>query len=522
MLGNTLHGNWEGLCSPTRRKGGLHWEVQGRNPMINGHGQSDGDIVPEKSPNNSREAEGMEERSPVKGNAQEHPSHRTQSRTEGMQAVLERIRKAVKRDKKAKLTALYHHVYNVGHLMAAYYQLKRKAAAGVDGETWQHYGQELEANLEDLSRRLRRGAYRAAPVRRVYIPKADGHQRGLGIPALEDKIVESVTAQILSVIWEEEFLEFSYGFRPGRSPHHALDALTVGIERKCVRWVLEIDIRAYFDTISHEWLEKFIEHRIGDKRILTLIQKWMQAGVLEEGQWTLSEEGVPQGNLISPILANIYLHYAFDQWAQQWREQQAQGDMIIVRYADDIVVGFGYQSEAEKFKEELAERLKEFNLELHSEKTRLIEFGRYAATNRTQRGEGKPETFNFLGFTHICGKTREGKFCVLRQTMKKRMQAKLINIRMEMKRRMHTPVPDQGQWLRSVLMGHYQYYGVPRNFLAMGAFRKEVVRLWKRSLERRSQRGSISWERMFRLTQKWLPHPHICQPYPVQRLCVTT
>jgi group II intron reverse transcriptase/maturase len=284
--------------------------------------------------------------------------------------------------------------------------------------------------------------------------------------------------------------------------------------------VLEIDIRAYFDTISHEWLEKFIEHRIGDKRILTLIQKWMQAGVLEEGQWTLSEEGVPQGNLISPVLANIYLHYTFDQWAQQWREQQAQGDMIIVRYADDIVVGFGYQSEAERFKEELAERLKKFNLELHNEKTQLIEFGRYAATNRTQRGEGKPETFNFLGFSHICGKTRQGNFCVLRQTMKKRMQAKLETLRTEMKQRMHTPVPDQGQWLRSVLTGHYQYYGVPRNSPAMGAFRKEMVRLWKRSLERRSQRGSISWERMFRLTQKWLPNPQICQPYPTQRFAL--
>ena len=328
----------------------------------------------------------MEGRPPAKGKAQEHPSPRTQSRTEGMQAVLERIRKAVQREKEGKLTALYHHVYNVEHLRAAYYQLKRKAAAGVDGETWQHYGQELEANLQDLSERLARGAYRAAPVRRVYIPKADGRLRGLGIPALEDKIVESVVAQIFSVIWEEEFLGFSYGFRPGRSPHYALDALTVGIERKRVRWVLEVDIRAYFDTISHEWLMKFIEHRIGDRRILDLIQKWLRAGVLEDGSWTQSEEGTPQGNLISPVLANIYLHYAFDQWAHQWRKRNARGDMIIVRYADDIVVGFEHRAEAERFKEELAERLKKFNLELQGEKTRLIEFGRYAVERPSKSG----------------------------------------------------------------------------------------------------------------------------------------
>jgi group II intron reverse transcriptase/maturase len=303
--------------------------------MIDGRGQSDGGIVPEKFSNNPKGAEGMEGRPPVKGNEQEHPSHRTQSRTEEMQAVLARIREAVKRDKEIKLTALYHHVYNIDHLRAGYYQLERKAAPGVDGETWQHYGQELETNLQDLSQRLASGAYRATPVRRVYIPKADGRQRGLGIPALEDKIVESVTAQILSVIWEEEFLGFSYGFRPKRSPHNALDALTVGIERKRVSWVLDADIHAYFDTISHEWLEKFIEHRIGDRRILDLIQKWLRAGVLEDGRWTLSEEGTPQGNLISPVLANIYLHYAFDQWAQQWRKRNARGDMIIVRFADD-------------------------------------------------------------------------------------------------------------------------------------------------------------------------------------------
>ena len=490
--------------------------------MIDGHGQSDGGIIPEKSPNNPEGAEGMEGRPPVKGNVQEHPSPRTQSRTEGMQAVLARIREAVKRDKEVKLTALYHHVYNIDHLRSAYCELKKKAAPGVDGVTWQQYGQELEANLQDLSERLARGAYRATPVRRVYIPKADGRRRGLGIPALEDKIVESVTAQILSVIWEEEFLGFSYGFRPKRSPHNALDALTVGIERKRVGWVLDADIRAYFDTISHEWLVKFIEHRIGDQRIIGLIQKWLRAGVLEDGSWTLSEEGTPQGNLISPVLANIYLHYAFDQWAHQWRKRKARGDMIIVRFADDFVVCFEHRAEAERFKEELTERLKKFNLELQGDKTRLIEFGRYATVARERRGEGKPETFNYLGFTHICGKNRKGKFCVLRQTMKKRMRTKLKALNIEIKRRMHIPIPEQGKWLRSVLLGHYRYYGVPRNGPAMEAFRKEIVRLWKSALGRRSQRGKITWERLDRLTNRWLPYPHIYQPYPAQRLRVIT
>ena len=490
--------------------------------MIDGYGQSDGGIVPEKFPNNPKGAEGMEGRPPVEGNVQEHPSPRTQSRTEGMQLVLARIREAVRRDKEVKLTALYHHVYNIDHLRSAYCELKRKAAPGADGVTWQHYGQELEVKLQDLSERLARGAYRATPVRRVYVPKADGRLRGLGIPALEDKIVESVTAQILSVIWEEEFLGFSYGFRPKRSPHNALDALTVGIERKRVSWVLDADIRAYFDTISHEWLVKFIEHRIGDRRILDLIQKWLRAGVLEEGSWTPSEEGTPQGNLISPVLANIYLHYAFDQWAHQWRKRNARGDMIIVRFADDFVVCFEHRAEAERFKEELTERLKKFNLGLQGEKTRLIEFGRYATVARERRGEGKPETFNYLGFTHICGKNRKGKFCVLRQTMKKRMRTKLKALNIEMKRRRHKPIPEQGKWLRSVLLGHYRYYGVPRNGPAMEAFRKEVIRLWKCALGRRSQRGRITWERLDRLTHRWLPYPRIYQPYPAQRLCVTT
>lgn len=490
--------------------------------MIDEHGQSDGGIVPEKTPNKPQGAEGMEGRPPVKGNAQEHPSHRTQSRTEGMQQALERIREAVKRDKEAKLTSLYHHVYNVEHLKAAYYGLRKQAAPGVDGETWQHYGENLEANLKDLSGRLARGAYRALPVRRKYISKSDGRQRPLGVPALEDKIVQSVVAQIYSVIWEEEFLGSSYGFRPGRNPHQALDALAVGIQQKRVNWVLDADLRGFFDTLSHEWLVKFIQHRIGDRRLVTLTQKWLRAGVLEEGQWTQSEAGTPQGGIISPVLANIYLHYAFDLWAHHWRKQNARGDMIIVRYADDFVVGFEHRTEAEQFKDELAERLRKFNLELHAEKTRLIEFGRFAAANRTQRGEGKPETFNFLGFTHFCSTTRNGKFVVKRQTMRKRMRAKLKAVKEELRRRMHTPLPQQGQWLASVLRGHYQYYGVPFNSPALRAFHYQIRRLWKRMLGRRSQRGFVNWERMDRLSRKWLPNPRICHPYPSQRLHVIT
>ncbi len=439
-----------------------------------------------------------------------------------MKEALARIRKAVRRDRKAKLTALYHHVYNIDHLREAYYGLKRNAAAGVDGETWQHYGQSLEENLRNLSERLGRRAYRATPVRRVYIPKSDGRQRPLGILALEDKVVQSVTVQILSVIWEEEFLGFSYGFRPGRSPHQGLDALAVGIQRKRVRWVLDADIQGFYDTLSQEWLLRFVEHRIGDRRILALIQRWLRAGVLEDGTWARSEEGTPQGGLISPILANIYLHYAFDLWAHRWRRNEARGDVIIVRYADDFVVGFEHREEAERFQEALKERMSKFGLKLQEDKTRRIEFGRFAAPSRERRGEGKPETFSFLGFTHSCGKTRKGRFCVLRQTVQERMRAKLKEVKTELKRRMHEPVPEQGKWLRAILLGHYQYYGVPRNSPALGAFRQAVVMHWRRVLMRRGQKSKTTWERMNRWVKQWLPYPHICHPYPALRLCVRT
>lgn len=483
--------------------------------------QSDSCIVPAKTANKvcvKETAERKEGRRLVKGNVDESPMSRTQGRKEDVQETLKRIRQAVRREPKQRMTSLYHHVYEVENLREAYFGLKKNAAAGIDGETWQHYGEELEGNLERLSGRLRRGAYRAPAVRRAYIPKADGRMRGLGVPALEDKIVQSVVSQILSAIWEPEFKGFSYGFRVGRSAHDALDALAVGIQQRAINWVLDADIRGFFDSISHEWLEQMIEHRVGDRRITALIGKWLRAGVMEEGKLKRSEEGTPQGGLVSPVLANIYLHYVNDQWAQQWRKREARGAMIIVRYADDFVVGFEHREEAERFQGELKERMAKFSLELHEEKTRLIEFGRHAASQRRERGEGKPETFNFLGFTHICGKTRGGKFTVVRKTMRKRMQAKLRDLKKEFRRRMHEDLREQGKWVSAVMRGHYGYYGVPYNSESLWSFAYHVQELWHRALRRRSQRDRQTWERFTRKVKHLVPAPRICHPYPWQRL----
>jgi group II intron reverse transcriptase/maturase len=401
--------------------------------------------------------------------------------------------------------------------------LKKEAAPGVDGETWQSYGQALEENLGDLSDRLRRGAYRAKPVRRVFIPKADGRQRPLGVTALEDKLVQRATVEVLNAIYETDFLGFSYGFRPGRSQHNALDALYVGLLTKKVNWVLDLDIRGFFDAIDHGWLVKFIEHRIADRRVVRLIQKWLNAGVLEDGKRTRMQEGTPQGGSASPLLANIYLHYVFDLWVQAWRRKQAKGDIIVVRFADDIVLGFQSEMEAKRFQAELAERFRTFNLELHPDKTRLLEFGPFAAEHRRRRGEGKPETFDFLGFTHICATKRSnGRFTVLRQTIRKRLQAKLNDVKVELRRRMHEPIPEQGRWLRSVFDGHARYYGVPMNGPALRLFRFQVGRLWYRVLSRRSQNGRIPWDRMRRLIDHWLPPARVCHPYPLKRLGVIT
>jgi len=444
------------------------------------------------------------------------------SRSSDLQNARERIRQAASDNKGLRLTSLWHHVYEVECLREAYFGLRRAVAPGMDGETWRHYGENLEANLQDLSDRLARGAYRAKPVLRVYIPKGDGRKRPIGIPVLEDKIVQRAVVDVLNCIYETDFVGFSYGFRPGRGAHDALDALTVGIKTRKVSWVLDADIRGFFDAIDHECLIKFIEHRIADKRVVRHIKKWLNAGVLVDGERIRVEEGTPQGGSISPLLANVYLHYVFDLWADQWRRKQGRGDVIIVRYADDFVVGFQHRADAEDFLTELQERMGSFNLDLHPGKTRLLEFGRFAASNRKQRGDGKPETFDFLGFTHICSKTRNGRFTVRRQTMRKRMQGKLRELKSELRRRMHLPVREVGKWLRTVLLGYYRYYGVPYNRSSLGAFRWQVIRTWYHTLRRRSQRDRTTWSRMYRLAELWLPHPRILHPFPEQRLRVTT
>jgi RNA-directed DNA polymerase len=491
--------------------------------MTNDGGKSDSSVVPGKPPNKTGQpvAEVVEGRGLAKGNSVESNTLRTQGR-DGVPSALERVRQVARKDRKQQFTALMHHVYDVDRLRAAYLAIKRDAAAGIDGETWRHYGEDLEGNLLELAARLKRGAYRAKPVRRAYIPKADGRLRPLGVPTLEDKIVQRAVVEVCNVIYEEDFLGFSYGFRPGRNPHQAVDALAVGITMKKVKWVLDADIRDFFGSLTHEWLVKFVEHRIGDKRVVRLIQKWLASGVLEDGKRVRSEVGTVQGGSVSPLLANIYLHYVLDLWAQQWRKKQARGDMVIVRFADDFVVGFEHRDEAERFLAELRERFAQFGLGLHPDKTRLIEFGRYADKNRRDRGDGKPESFNFLGFTHICGKTRKGWFTVLRQTMRKRWQAKVQAVRAELKRRLHDPVPEVGAYLRSVVTGHFRYYGVPMNGRALAAFRDAIARTWLWVLKRRSQKSRMPWSRFAKYRERWLPTPRICHPYPLVRFGVIT
>ena len=491
--------------------------------MMNDVRKSDSSVVPKKSPNKVGQpaAEAVEGRGLAKGNRPERDTYRTQSRG-SVPSALERIRQVARKDRKQRFTSLLHHVTDVERLRAAYLALQRDAAAGVDGETWRHYGETLEGNLQDLSARLARGAYRAKPVRRTYIPKTDGRLRPLGVPAFEDKIVQRAVVEVCNAIYEQDFVGFSYGFRPGRSPHRALDALTVGITTKKVNWILDADLRDFFSTLVHEWLVKFVEHRIGDQRIVRLIQKWLSSGVLENETVTRSEVGTVQGGSISPLLANLYLHYVFDLWVQRWRQRQTRGDVVVVRFADDFVVGFQHRDEAERFLAELRARFAKFGLELHPEKTRLIEFGRFADKTRRNRGDGKPETFNFLGFTHICAKTRQGWFTVLRQTMRKRWQAKLHAVRIELKRRRHESIPRTGAYLRAVVTGHNRYYGVPMNGRALEAFRLAVARTWLWALRYRSQRHRMPWSRFARHVERWLPRPRICHPYPSQRLVVTT
>ena len=490
--------------------------------MMHGRGESDSVVVAAKPANKAEPsaAEPGEPRTGTKGNARQQSTRRMQRR-ESVSQALGRIRQAAKRRKKGeKFTALLHHV-SVDLLETAFFDIKKDAASGVDGVTWKDYERDLERNLADLHARVHRGAYRALPSRRVYIPKPDGRQRPLAIAALEDKIVQRATAEVLNAIYEQEFLGFSYGFRPGRGTHDALDALMVGIDRRKVNWILDADIRAFFDEVSQSWLIRFVEHLIGDRRIIRLIQKWLKAGILEDGVVNVSDRGTGQGSVISPLLANIYLHYVLDLWAERWRRREATGDMIIVRYADDIVVGFEHEADARRFWDALRERFEKFALSLHPDKTRLIEFGRHAAAARERRGLGKPETFNFLGFTLICGKSRRGKFLIKRKSRRDRMRAKLQAVKEGLRRRMHRPIPEQGRWLAQVIAGYFNYHAVPTNSRALVAFRDEITHRWQRLLSRRSQRDGITWERMVKLADDWLPKPRTLHPWPNQRFAVT-
>ena len=489
--------------------------------MMHGREKSDFAIVAMKPANKAGQpaAEWAERRVEAKGNTAESRTRRTPSRESVFQG-LDRVRQTAKARQKERFTALLHHV-SVDLLKDAYFWLKRNAAPGVDGVTWQDYAQDLEANIVDLHARIHRGAYRALPSRRKYIAKPDGRQRPLGIAALEDKIVQRALVEVLNAIYEEDFLGFSYGYRPERSQHDALDALATAITRMKVNWILDADVRSFFDSVSHDWLIRFVEHRVGDQRVIRLLRKWLKAGVMEDGAITPTEAGTPQGAVASPMLANVYLHYVFDLWAERWRQHHAHGNVIFVRYADDIVCGFEHEADAQRFRAELQQRMEKFALSLHPDKTRLIEFGRFAAMNRARRGLGKPETFNFLGFTHICGRSRRGLFQLKRKSRRDRMRAKLRAIKEELRRRMHEPIPQQGQWLRQVVRGYFAYHAVPTNVASLSAFRNHVVDLWRRTLKRRSQKDHTTWDRLARLAADFLPAPRILHPWPDARFAVT-
>jgi group II intron reverse transcriptase/maturase len=476
--------------------------------------ESDSGIVPMNHSNKDGRplAEGEEGRTLIEENTHQLSTRSTQSEIRVSQG-LAGVRKAAREQKEMKFTALLHHL-TVDLLRDSFYALKRKAAPGVDGVTWREYEAGLEDRLADLHSRVHRGAYRAQPSRRVYIPKPDGRQSPLGVAALEDKVVQQAVVTILNQIYEGDFRGFSYGFRPGRSQHQALDALYVGITRKKVNWVLDCDILGFFDNLSHDWLLKFVQHRVADRRILRLIQKWLKAGVVEEGQWKNTEIGTPQGSVASPLMANIYLHYVFDLWVDAWRKKYAQGEVIVVRYADDSVLGFQHRADADRFLEAFRERLRKFGLELHPDKTRLIEFGRFAEQDRSRRGGGKPETFDFLGLTHISGKDRNGGFAVKRKTIGKRMRAKLLELKQQLGNRLHDPIALNGKWLKSIVQGYFNYHAVPGNTDSLHIFRNRLVRLWRTVLLNRSQRHHLNWARMQRLADRWLPQPRVLHPYP--------
>jgi len=513
--GNIMHENRETWpASAAEQRGRPVGEGQGHKTHRYASQESDSGVVPMKGSNKEGQptAESLEGRPGTKENVRE-PHMRPTQGDQRVSQGLEGVRRAARERREERFTALLHHL-TINLLRESFYSMKRSAAAGVDQVTWKAYAQGVEDRLRDLYDRVHRGAYRAQPSRRVYILKSDGRQRPLGVAVLEDKIVQHAVTRILNQIYETDFKGFSYGFRPGRSQHQALDALTVGIERKKVNWILDLDVRGFFDNLNHEQLVQYVEKRIADPRILRLIRKWLKAGVIEDGEWKATEVGTPQGSSISPLLANVYLHYALDLWVEAWR-REARGDVIMVRYADDAVLGFENREEAERLRRELQEHLRTVGLELHPEKTRMIEFGRFAESNRKRSGEGKPETFDFLGLTHVCGKTRTaGRFTVKRKTIGKRMRAKLQEIRQKLRQRMHDAVPETGKWLRSVVQGYFNYHAIPGNGNRLQAFRDAVTRYWRQTLRRRSQRHRLDWERMNRLVRRWIPSVRISHPYP--------
>ena len=526
-VGNFPHGSRETPAASTAPMAVDRLEkAQGHKSNAHVAGESDSSIVPGKSANKGSvplPAESMEGRGLTKENAGQSLLDRTQSRDSGGRPLVTRsrgllgVREAARKDGKLKFTNLLHHL-TPELLRASFFDLKKQAAPGVDEQTWRDYAEDFERRIDDLHERIHRGAYRAKPSKRTYIPKLDGKLRPLGIAAVEDKLVQQAVRTVLECIYEQDFLGFSYGFRPGRSQHRALDALYVGITKRKVNWIIDADIRGFFDNIRHEWLMKFLEHRIADRRMLRLLKKWLRAGVSEDGEWSPTTVGTPQGAVISPLYANVFLHYVLDLWINDWRQRHARGEVIIVRYADDFVIGFREESDARRCLADLKERFAKFGLELHPDKTRLIEFGRYAEERRAKRGDKPPETCDFLGFTHICGKTRRGDFKLLRKTARKKFQAKLADLKAKLRRNMHSDLSMVGSWLQGVLRGSYQYYAVPGNYARLRQFRDAVQELWLRTLRRRSQRGRrFTWEKFAKVCKPWLPLPKILHPYPEVR-----
>jgi RNA-directed DNA polymerase len=526
-VGNFSHGSRETLATSAAPMAADRSE-KARSHKSDMHvaGGSDRPIVPKKPANNGGvppPAELVEGRGADRG---EHLAIATGPDTEperGRVTVRARsrgllgVREAAQRDKKCRFTSLLHHI-TPELLRASFFDLKKQAAPGVDDETWRDYAKDFERRIDDLHGRIHRGAYRAKPSKRSYIPKPDGKLRPLGIAALEDKIVQQAARTVLECIYEEDFIGFSYGFRSGRSQHRALDALYMAITKQKMNWILDADIRGFFDNISHEWLMKFLEHRIADRRMLRLLKKWLRAGVSEDGEWSPTKVGTPQGAVISPLYGNVFLHYVLDLWIDQWRKRHAKGQVIIVRYADDFVIGFQHESDARRCLAELRERFAKFSLELHPEKTRLFQFGRYAEERRAKRGEAKPETFDFLGFTHICGKTRRGDFTIHRKTSRKKFQAKLKALKVKLFRKIHADLSWMGTRLQSVLRGWCQYYAVPGNYRRLQQFRHALQVMWLRALRRRSQRGRrLTWAKFRKLSARWLPTPKILHPYPSER-----